>query len=372
MPASPLRSRTAGLLAAAALVGGGGGAAVATAISGGGSSRTSTTTVVRDAGSAAPVAATSGGTPSATAIYRAAAPSVVGITAQVSQQSSSPFQDSQSGTATGTGFVVGANGLIATNAHVVDNASSIRVTLADGRKRTATLVGKDDSTDVALLRISASGLKPLTFADSSSVAVGAPVFAIGNPFGLDRTLTTGVISALNRDITAPNGFAISGALQTDAALNPGNSGGPLLDASGGVIGINSQIESSSQNGSSQGGNTGIGFAVPSNVVKRVVSTLAEGGTVRHGYLGVSSGDASGGGAQIGQVASGGPADRAGLRAGDVIVRVGSTNIADAAALGTAIDRTAPGTTVTLQIRRGGQTQSVDVKIASRPAQASAG
>ena len=349
MAASPLRTKTTTMLAAAVLAGAGGGAAVATSLSGSApAAKSPTTTVVQQAQAAASTA-------SAASIYRAAAPSVVAITA--------------AGTGSGTGFVVDAAGLIATNAHVVDGASSITATLADGRKRTAELVGKDDSTDVALLRISASGLKPLRFADSGQVTVGDPVYAIGNPFGLDRTLTTGVVSALNRDITAPNGFAISGALQTDAALNPGNSGGPLLDAAGRVIGINSQIESSSGDGSSSGGNTGIGFAVPATVVQRVVATLSEGGTVRHGYLGVSSGDATGGGAEIGSVTAGGPADDAGLRAGDVVVQVGATAVKDSATLGTAIDRLAPGTHTTLRIRRGGATTSVSVTIGSRPAQA---
>ena len=201
------------------------------------------------------------------------------------------------------------------------------------------------------------------------MTVGDPVYAIGNPFGLDRTLTTGVVSALNRDITAPNGFAISGALQTDAALNPGNSGGPLLDGAGRVIGINAQIESSSGDGSSAGGNTGIGFAVPATVAQRVVATLSEGGTVRHGYLGVSTGDAAGGGAEVGAVTAGGPADAAGVRAGDIVLKVGSSTVKDAAALGVAVDRLAPGTRTTLQIRRASGTTSVSVTIGSRPAQA---
>jgi putative serine protease PepD len=171
---------------------------------------------------------------------------------------------------------VSKDGLIVTNAHVVDNATSITVQLSGGTAQTARLVGKDDSTDVALLRIDPAGrtLKPLTFADSSTVQVGDAAYAIGNPYGLDHTLTTGVVSATRRRIDAPNGFSISGVIQTDAALNPGNSGGPLLDDQGRVIGINSQIETGSgQGGSSSGGNVGIGFAVPSNTVRRVVAAL---------------------------------------------------------------------------------------------------
>ena len=340
------------MLAAAVIAGGGGGAAVATAISRGGGATTSTVVRTTQAVAAAAPATT------ASAIYRQAAPSVVAIAAQTGQ-----------GTSTGTGFVVDASGVIATNAHVVDGATSISVTLADGRKRTARLLGSDDSSDVAVLRISAGGLKPLTFDDSSTLPVGASVYAIGNPFGLDRTLTTGVISALQRQISSPNGFSIDDVLQTDAALNPGNSGGPLLDAGGRVVGINSQIETGSQGASTSGANTGVGFAIPSNMVKRVVSVLAEGGTVRHGYLGVSTGDASGGGAQIGSVVAGGPADDAGLRQGDVVVAVGRTNITDSTARSSAIDGLAPGSKATLRIRRGGQTTAVVVRIGKRPAQA---
>ena len=212
-------------------------------------------------------------------IYRQTKDSVAYITAEVTQSQDTPFgPQSSSGTATGSGFVVSSGGLIVTNAHVIDGATSVSVKLGDNATLKAKVVGVDNSADLALLKVDAGrSLTPLTFGDSRTVQVGDSTAAIGNPFGLDRTLTTGVVSALHRTISAPNGIAIHDVLQTDAALNPGNSGGPLLDAEGHVIGVNSQIEStgSAATGSS-GGNTGVGFAVPSNTVKRVVAKLSAG------------------------------------------------------------------------------------------------
>ena len=181
----------------------------------------------------------------------------------------------------GTGIVLNNEGLIVTNDHVVQGATSITIDAAGTSKSTvpATLVGEEANEDLALIRVNPSGLglKPLTLADSSSVAVGASVYAIGNPYGLEETLTRGIISALNREISAPDGATISGVIQTDAALNPGNSGGPLLNEEGQVIGINSQIASDQSSSSgSQPGNTGIGFAVASNTVAQAVRTIEEG------------------------------------------------------------------------------------------------
>jgi putative serine protease PepD len=264
------------VLVGCAAIGGVTGAGVAAGLGGGSATTTTTTTVGQATRGAADVATRPAAALSAAQVYRQASASVAFIRAQVSGPSDSPFGGMSQGEATGTGFVVSKSGLIVTNAHVVDNATSITVQLSGGKPQTATLVGKDDSTDVALLRIDPAGhtLQPLTFADSSAVQVGDPAYAIGNPYGLDDTLTTGVVSATQRRIDAPNGVSISGAIQTDAALNPGNSGGPLLDAQGHVIGINSQIETGSgQPGSSSGGNVGIGFAVPSNTVSRVVTQL---------------------------------------------------------------------------------------------------
>jgi putative serine protease PepD len=186
------------------------------------------------------------------------------------QQSSGPFGGAASGTATGSGFVVRKDGLVVTNAHVVEGASAIDVKIGDGAAHRATVLGRDASTDLALLKDDAGSqrLAPLALADSAQLQVGAATFAIGNPFGLDRTLTTGIVSALHRRIGAPNGISIANVIQTDAPINPGNSGGPLLDAAGRVIGVNSQIETGGGNG-----NVGIGFAVPSNTVRSVVAQL---------------------------------------------------------------------------------------------------
>ena len=190
------------------------------------------------------------------------------------------------GTATGSGIVIDANGTILTNYHVVENAIKVTVSFEKGKSVEAKVVGKDPSNDLAVLRIPTDGLTlhPLKLGDSSNVEVGDPVYAIGNPFDLERTLTTGVISALQREITAPNGFTINNVLQTDAPINPGNSGGPLLNIDGEVIGINSQIET----GGSGDGSVGIGFSIPINTAKSELATLEKGGTVRGAYLGLTS------------------------------------------------------------------------------------
>jgi putative serine protease PepD len=184
--------------------------------------------------------------------------------------------DTPEGQATGSGFVVSKDGLIVTNDHVVDGASQVQVKIGTSDSaQPATVVGADPSRDLALLKVDASNLPTLSLGDSSSVSVGDPTYAIGNPFGLDHTLTTGIVSALQRSLQAPDGAKISGAIQTDAALNPGNSGGPLLDADGNVIGVNSQIQTGSTNGA-EGGNVGIGFAIPANTVKSFISEAKAG------------------------------------------------------------------------------------------------
>jgi putative serine protease PepD len=184
--------------------------------------------------------------------------------------------DTPEGQATGSGFVVSKDGLIVTNEHVVDGASQVQVKVGTSDQvQDATIVGVDPSRDLALLKVDASDLPTLTLGDSSSVGVGDPTYAIGNPFGLDHTLTTGIVSALQRQLQAPDGAAIDGAIQTDAALNPGNSGGPLLDADGRVIGVNSQIQTGSSNGA-EGGNVGIGFAIPANTVKAFIAEAKAG------------------------------------------------------------------------------------------------
>jgi putative serine protease PepD len=184
--------------------------------------------------------------------------------------------DTPEGQATGSGFVVSKDGLIVTNDHVVDGASQVQVKIGTSNQaQDATVVGADPSRDLALLKVDASNLPTLSLGDSSSVGVGDPTYAIGNPFGLDHTLTTGIVSALQRNLQAPDGATISGAIQTDAALNPGNSGGPLLDSSGKVIGVNSQIQTGSSNGA-EAGNVGIGFAIPSSTVKSFIAEAKAG------------------------------------------------------------------------------------------------
>jgi putative serine protease PepD len=343
--------RTLLVVAVAGLLGGAAGTGVAVGLGGGGTKATTTTVA-----SVSP--ASEGSTLSAREIYRRAADSVAYITARGGQ-----------GAATGAGFVVDANGLIVTNEHVIDGASDVTVKLGDGKAQKATVVGQDKSTDIALLRIDTGGgkLTPLKLADSSKVQIGDATFAIGNPFGLEDTLTTGVVSATERQITAPNGFSISGVLQTDAALNPGNSGGPLLNDQGEVIGVNSQIESgSSGQGSSEGSNTGVGFAIPSNTVRRVIAQLQEDGHVSHAYLGVSTSDAASGGATIASVAAGGPAASAGLQTGQVIVGVDAMTVVSADDLSSAIDAHKPGDQVKLRVRDGGATKTVTLKLGERP------
>ena len=244
-----------------------------------------------------------------------------------SNQSPFPGSSSQSG-AEGSGFVYDAKGDIVTNEHVIDGASTVRVKLSDGSTYKATVVGKDTSTDIAVLHIDApsSKLTPLALGDSSALVVGDGVVAIGNPFGLDNTVTSGIVSAINREISAPDGTPIEGAIQTDAAINHGNSGGPLFNLAGKVVGVTSQIQSDS------GGNDGIGFAVPSSTVKNIADQLIAGGSVQHALLGVTIRTASSG-VGVGTVESGSGAEKAGVKAGDVITAVDGTAVssADAAA-----------------------------------------
>ena len=255
-------------LAAAAAIGGGAGAVATTALH-------DDTPSVRTITQTRTVAATTNdGALTPHDVYQSAKDSVAYITTN---------------SGTGSGFVVSSDGYIVTNAHVVENnGGTIKAKVGDGKVLDAKLVGQDASTDLALLKVSSTGLKPLALADSSGVEVGDPAYAIGNPFGLDRTLTVGVVSALQREISSPNGFSIDDVIQTDAAINPGNSGGPLFNAAGQVIGVNSQIESTGSSSSGgQAGNVGIGFAIPSNTVKSVVDQLRATGKVSHAYLGVS-------------------------------------------------------------------------------------
>jgi len=351
-------------IAVAAVIGGGVGAAAIDAVHG-----DSTRTIVQSAPAATtgtqPVAATTQAL-SPHQVYEKAKDSVAYITANVTQSSGGPFGQTQQGTATGSGFVVSSDGYIVTNAHVIDGASSVQVKVGDGKTMSAKVVGADYSTDLALLKIDANGLTPLTLGNSDAVQVGDPAYAIGNPYGLDRTLTTGVISALQRQISSPSGYTIDNVLQTDAAINPGNSGGPLFNAQGQVIGVNSQIETSGSSSSgSEGGNVGIGFAIPSNTVKTVVDQLKATGKVVHAYLGVSAQDANKG-AQLASIAAGSPAAKAGLQAGDVITSFGGKAVASSSVLSSLVDSYKPGDQVQVQYLRNGKQQTVKVTLVQRP------
>ena len=298
--------------------------------------------------------------PSISDIYQSTYKGAVEITV-TSGGSPTPFGGQESQQALGSGFVIDEQGHIVTNEHVVDGATSIKVRLWDGKTYNATLVGSDASTDLAVIKIDApsSVLEPLTLADSNSVQVGDTVVAIGSPFGLENTVTSGIVSALHRQMTSPNNFSIDDSIQTDAAINHGNSGGPLLNSLGQVIGVNAQIESDS------GGNDGVGFAIPSNTVKTIVSELISTGKAEHAYLGVSV-ETVNGSVRIGEVRSGTPAEGAGLQAGDTIVSVDGQRMTTGDALTSAISAKKPGDKVTIVYSRGGQTHSVEVTLASRP------
>jgi putative serine protease PepD len=288
-------------------------------------------------------------------IFAAASPAVVSI---------------RTDKGSGTGFLIDDQGTVVTNAHVVEGTSSVEVHFGEnGAAIPGQVVGKDGSSDLAVVRIAAdripSGTKPLELADSDQVAAGDAVVAIGNPFGLDRTVTEGIVSAVGRDIRAPNGFQISEAIQTDAAINPGNSGGPLLDDGGKVIGVNSQILT----GGTSSGNVGVGFAVPSNTVRNVVPILEEGRTVERPWLGVSSADAAAGGARVEQTVPGSPAASSGLRTGDVITGVGDKPVTGSSDLGTLIEGASVGDDITLHVRRGGSDIEISVTLRTRPAEA---
>jgi putative serine protease PepD len=322
------------------------------------SSTSSTTTVVRE--TAVGAAANASTAPLSVAnVYKRTAPGVVEITVTTG---SSPLGGTAQ--AQGSGFVYDSAGHIVTNDHVVDGATSVSVRLANGARYPATVVGTDPSTDLAVIKIDAPAaqLHPLTVADSSTLVVGAPVVAIGSPFGLEGTITSGIISSLHREIEAPNNFTIEDAIQTDAAINHGNSGGPLLDLLGRVIGVNAQIKSDS------GGNEGVGFAVPSSTVRTIVSELLQKGSVQHAYLGVSL--SASGSARLDAISPGEAAQKAGLQAGDVVIKIDGATVTSGSQLRGAIDGHKPGDKVRITVRRSGSEKTVTVTLGTRPASAS--
>ena len=350
------RNKLLAALGAALLAGGGAGAAVY-AIAAGGTSHTVTTRISVPA-SVSNVASTS---LTVGEIYKAAASGVVEIDAATSGGASTfPGGSGGSSSAEGTGFVYDSAGHIVTNDHVISGASSIKVVFEDGKSYTATVVGADPSTDVAVLKVDApaSELTPLSLGDSSGVAVGDGVVAIGDPFGLDDTVTSGIVSALDREIQAPDSTPIEGAIQTDAAINHGNSGGPLFNLAGDLIGVTAQIESDS------GGNDGVGFAIPSNLVKSIADQLIASGKVQHALLGIDPATATGG-VRIVTVETGSGAGKAGLKPGDVITALDGSKVATTQKLRALIEPRKPGDSVTVTYTRNGVSHTVKVTLGSR-------
>jgi S1-C subfamily serine protease len=348
--------------------------------------------IIREVPSRAAPLSTAGDTKSLSVadIYRRSAAGVVFVSARVVTQTNSPFGFplEQEGLATGSGFVLDKDGFILTNAHVVEGAKTASIRFEEGGDLVdARVVGRDLSTDIAVLKVDPGDakLKPLPLGNSNRVEVGDPAIAIGNPFGYDRTVTTGIISALQRQIRAPNGFTIGHVIQTDAPINPGNSGGPLLNARGQVIGINSQIATAGSRGS-----VGIGFAVPINTAKKVIPQLERNGRILHSYLGVTtyplSKDLAAAmnlpierGALVQEVAPGGPASRAGLKAGkihtdqgiilggDIIVEVDGEKVTKPDDVASAISDNQPGEAVDVKFYRGNDVMTKHVKLGTRPA-----
>jgi S1-C subfamily serine protease len=381
----PRTTRTATIAAAlvvAAGIGAGGGAATYAALSDG-----DTRTVIRPAASAetAVPAASTSESMSVGEIYERTYKSVVEITSISSQ--STPFGEQQQAQGQGSGFVYDDEGHIVTNQHVVDGAETVSVRFWDGSTYDGTVVGSDPSTDLAVIKVDAPAnvLEPLALGNSDELTVGEGVVAIGSPFGLEGTVTSGIVSALHRQMTAPNNFTINDSIQTDAAINHGNSGGPLVNGAGEVVGVNAQIESES------GGNDGIGFAIPSKTVESIVPQIIADGSVEHAYLGVGVTEINESiaeelgvpaGVALTDVREGTPAAEAGLRAatgsatvdgqsyptgGDVITAVDGEEIRTGAELQNAVDAKRPGETISVTYTRDGDSQTVQITLGTRPA-----
>jgi S1-C subfamily serine protease len=357
------------------------------------------TTIIREEAaptSSAPAAFQTGKRESINAIYRASAPGVVHVetTLKVQQQDDpffgNPFGTTQAERALGSGFVIDRAGHIVTNYHVVRGATTIQVSFSNNERYRAKLVGSDPSTDIAVLKVNvpASALKALPLANSDAVRVGDQVIAIGNPFGLDRSVTAGIVSAVQRRIEAPNNLSIAHVIQTDAALNHGNSGGPLLNAQGEVVGVNAQIETG---GVSQG-NVGIGFAIPINTVKDVVAQLIKHGMVEHAFLGIEGKTLTPqiahlfhlpvtSGVLVATVRSGSGAAQAGVKpatdevtvqgeswpaGGDVIVEVDGEPIGTVEQLIDVIAAKKPGDKIDVEVVHGTSRKTLTVKLGRQP------
>ncbi|HZT44578.1 MAG TPA: trypsin-like peptidase domain-containing protein [Gaiellaceae bacterium] len=388
----------AAALCAAALLGGGAALGIAAAF---GDLGGKTTTVRELAPQVAPASASA---PARTAlsinqIYSRAAPGVVQVTStSVVSVPADPFfgnpffPQQQQVKALGSGFVIDKAGHIVTNYHVVRGAKQISVSFSNGGTMKATTVGTDPSSDLAVLKIHASSraLTPLALGNSDAMRVGDPVVAIGNPFGLDRTVTAGIVSAIQRAITAPNGYTIDHVIQTDAAINHGNSGGPLLNSRGEVIGVNSQIETGDSGAT---GNVGVGFAIPSNTVKNVVAQLIRQGHVDRAFIGISAVPITRQLAQVFRlpasrgllvqsVEPGSGAAKAGLKAGttqvvlagetyqlggDIIVQAGGSPVASLNRLRDIVATKKPGDKLSVVVYRGQSKRTIEVKLGRQPA-----
>ena len=357
----------------------------------------STTTVAAPLTAPVKESSDSGDTNVVNQIYKADGDGVAFIASQIEApetESFSPFGETEpegGGSATGSGFVIDGDGHVLTNNHVVEGASKVTVKLGDSEKTyDAEVVGADPGTDVALLKVDApkSAFHPLTLGRSADMEVGDPVVAIGNPFGLDRTVTSGIVSALQRNIQAPNGFSISHVIQTDAAINPGNSGGPLINAEGAVIGINAQIAT----GGGGNGNVGIGFAIPIDTVRAELEQLKTKGEVEHAFIGISGGTITSElakalnlpvseGVIVQSVVKDGPADKAGIEAGgteaqingeqvrlggDIITEVDGEKLKSMDQLVEIIQGHKPGDELQLTLLRDGREKTADVTLGTQP------
>jgi len=337
---------------------------------------------------AAPVPAAPGRAISFSEAARKAVVSVVNISATKQVRRRSPLLDDpvlrrffgerfnipETQLSLGSGVIVSREGFVLTNSHVVEGVTEIQVTLNDGRTVAGRIVGADPETDLAVVRIQAPGLTPITFGQSDQLKVGDVVLAIGDPFSVGQTVTMGIVSAIGREINAANAFA--SFIQTDAAINPGNSGGALVDAGGNLVGINTLIYSRS------GGYQGIGFAIPVGLARRIMEEIIETGAVTRGWFGVevanitpelaeSLGLAGTRGAIVGGIERGSPADRAGIRLGDVIVAVGGRDVVDLNATLNAIADVPPGKTVPVRILRRNQELALSVTVGRRKPRAAA-
>jgi len=383
-PTKPTAWRRAGALALPAVVGA---AAALGVLAGTGQLGGGDTTIIRESASGLPASATTAESDAAAAesptpskglsveqVVKRESPAVVLISNETAQ-----------GGSLGSGFLIDDQGHVITNAHVVDGATKTTVTFEDGTEAKGTILGVDKSTDVAVVKVSKvpAGVHPVPLGNSGELTVGQNVVAIGNPYGYSGTATTGIVSALKRAIQSPSGFTIQNAIQTDAAINQGNSGGPLFDSDGRVIGINSQIASEN------GGNVGIGFAVPIDTVRPIVDSIINGGKAQHAWIGIQGRELTPGLAQklglegkrgvvIASLDDRGPANDAGLKAaekadaavptgGDLIVAVNGKPVTDMADVAEAVASRKVGDTITVTVLRDGKSQTVTLTLKDRPA-----